>query len=529
MGILGWVVCPAQCLPSGVALLQPCGIRLLRSFPVRKMKSSLVSSPAQARQIREQLKSPEDDLSYELGKAVQELPPLYLQLLAGTISLLTLSAITWATFSQVDEVAVAPGKLVPAVQVRPVRSLTQGMIRAVTVKEGDQVDKGEILIERDVALPQAEIDRLENVAALIRQDLPRLEQEVRERAATRTDLYDQRLNSRQQEYGQLQAGAIAEANRQAAAIDAAKIQLARLQANLVNAKKNLANARENLSNAQIQERALRTLADAKNGAVPRLAYVEAQDKVVSARDNVVSISDKVVSLESDIAVQQQEINQATQAYQAAQTAVARVQSENQSQVLELESEHQNETLARSGDRSEILTQLNQRREELTTVAGQLAAVRKQRDLEMVKAPVAGIIYRVEATRGPVQPGEELLSILPQGEELLLEVNVLNQDVGFVSKGMRAKVKLAAFPFQEFGTVDGSVVQISPNAIVDKDLGLVFPTKVRLKKTSIKTLNREVKLVPGMAATGEIVTRKKSILTFLIEPITRRFSQAFSVR
>ncbi|MEW5860915.1 MAG: hemolysin D, partial [Cyanobacteriota bacterium] len=71
--------------------------------------------------------------------------------------------------------------------------------------------------------------------------------------------------------------------------------------------------------------------------------------------------------------------------------------------------------------------------------------------------------------------------------------------------------------------------VSPNAIADKELGLVFPTRIKLKQHSIQVQNQKVAFTPGMAATGEIVTRKKTILTFLIEPVTRRFSEAFSVR
>nr|WP_204105137.1 hypothetical protein [Spirulina major] len=95
--------------------------------------------------------------------------------------------------------------------------------------------------------------------------------------------------------------------------------------------------------------------------------------------------------------------------------------------------------------------------------------------------------------------------------------------------MKVKVKMATFPFQEFGTFDGKVVNISPNAITDEQLGLVFPTRINLFQYSKMVRGQEVVFTPGMAATVEIVTRQKSILTFLIEPITRRFNQVFSVR
>ncbi|MDJ0712669.1 MAG: HlyD family efflux transporter periplasmic adaptor subunit [Prochloraceae cyanobacterium] len=498
------------------------------------MKYSLIASPTQARQTKEQFANPEDYLSSELGRAVQELPPLYTRLLAASLSLLVFGAISWAHFSKVEEVAVAQGELIASVQVRPVRALGEGAITEVKVSEGDFVTKKEILIERDPTLKQAEVDRLAQSARLIREDLARLEAERTGNIIAGTALQDQLLAARLQDFKARYAAARAEANRQLAVINAAKIRLDRLQENLVNAKTNLAYARTSLAKAEIifrktqarleiarkTEQALETLLEP--GAIAKLQYLAAQDRVIQTeadltkaedeitrtRDKITEIQDKITSLEKDIAIQEEEIRQAEQAYQAARNRSARLESERQ---------------------SEILTQLTKRREELTTVEGQLKEARKRHEGETIKAPLAGTVYNVKATQGPVQPGEDLLSILPEGEELLLEVKVLNRDIGFIREGMRAKVKMATFPFQEFGTVDGTVVKISPNAIKDEKLGLVFPTRIKLHQNSLQVRGREVRFTPGMVATGEIVTRRKSILTFLIEPVTRRFSEAFSVR
>jgi len=352
--------------------------------------------------------------------------------------------------------------------------------------------------------------------------------------STGTVIQDELLKSRLRDYQARQGAAEAEASRQRSLIDQARVRLIRLQDNLVNARTSVANAKTNLFNArsisskveenleiaQSREKNLRTLITP--GAVPRVDYLEArerltraqtditraQDEVINAQNRLTEAEDKVTSLEKDISAQDQEIRQAQQAYQAARNQAQRVVSERQ---------------------SEILTEMNKRKEELTNVAGQLEQAKKQTDGETIKAPVAGTIYKIKATKGPVQSGEELLSILPEGEEMLLEVKVLNRDIGFIRKGMRAKVKMATFPFQEFGTIEGEVVQVSPNATVDKELGLVFPTRIKLNQHFVNVRGQNVTFTPGMAASGEIVTRKKSILTFIMEPVTRRFSEAFSVR
>ncbi|MFM6012283.1 MAG: HlyD family efflux transporter periplasmic adaptor subunit [Dolichospermum sp.] len=498
------------------------------------MKFSLVANAVQARQTKERFAKPEEKLSYELGKAVQELPPLYTRLLAGTISVIVLGTIFWAHFSEIDEVATATGELIASSQVRPVTALGNGSILAVKVKEGDRVTKDQILIQRDPNFQQTDVNRLAKSSKLIEDDLQRLQAERSGEKTAGTIIQDELLNSRLLDYKAKQAAAESEAKRQQSIMNQAQVRLSRLQENLANAKITFSNVQKNLENtknlrsmldsnlqiAQQREENLRTLF--QPGALPRVDYLEAQerlnraktemirsaDEITRIENNLTEAKDKITSLEKDIAAQIQEINQAKQTYQTARNQSIRLTSERQ---------------------SEILTQINKRQEELTTVAGQLEQAKKQKDGETIKAPVAGTIYKIKATKGPVQSGEELLSILPEGEEMLLEVKVLNRDIGFINQGMKAKIKIATFPFQEFGVVEGEVLQISPNATIDKELGLVFPTRIKLSKHSLNVRGKEVEFNPGMVANAEIVTRKKSVLTFILEPITRRFSEAFSVR
>jgi HlyD family secretion protein len=449
---------------------------------------------AKARQTRQQFVSPEDYLSYELGKAVRELPPLYTRLVAGSMTALVLGGITWAHFSMVDEVAVTQGELVPDQQVRPVRSLEGGIIREIRVEDGDMVEQGDVLIEQDPSVSDAEVARLEEAADLIRQDIARLEAESRGEASTGSASQDRLLDARQADFASRLAAAQADADRQQAAIAENQARLSRLQTNLDSAYDTLALAQE-------REESLRDLS--ADGAVARFDYLEAQDRLIQAQD-------QVASLQREIEAQREAIRQAENAYQVAQRTVENLATQRQ---------------------SDVLTQLNRRQEELANVEGQLEIATRQRDRELIRAPIDGRIYNIQATlgAGTVEPGQELLSILPEGENLVLSVKVLNRDIGFIEEGMRAKVKLASFPFQEFGTIDGVVTQISPNATMDENLGLVYTATIELGRTTVPVRGEDVELVPGMVATADIVTRQRSILTFLLEPITRRFDEAFSVR
>lgn len=490
------------------------------------MKISLSSSPAQSQQVKQRLANPDDSLSYELGKAVQELPPLYTRLLTGTICFLVFGTIGWAHFSQVDEVATANGKLIPSTEVRPLRALSVGSITAIKVKAGDTVKKGDVLIEIDPGATETSVDSLEKEAKKIQEDITRLEAESQGQSTAGNTEQNQLQIARQQEFRDKQAAAVAEANRQVATVNEAQNRLERFRENLTSAYTTLKNAQsskvdaeKSLAIAKEREQRLSTLEN--TGAVPHLELLnarqqiaQASQQVTSAANQITDAQNQIVTLSKEVDAQNDRIQQAQQAYQGARSTAQGLAPQRQ---------------------GEILTQLKQRREELTKKLGEIDVAKKQKkDRETVNAPFDGTIYDVKATQGPIQQGEDLLRVSPKDQNLVLEIKVLNRDIGFIHTGQKAKVKLATFPYQEFGVIEGEVIDISPDAIVEKDengrdSGPVFPAKIHLSKTMIPVRGREVELTPGMAATADIVTRKKSILDFIIEPITRRFSEAFEVR
>lgn len=434
----------------------------------------------QRQQTKQQFADVQGYLNYELGNAVRRLPPLYTRLLASSICVLVGSVIAWSALSKVDEVATASGQVIPSSQVQPMRSLASGLLREIKVTEGKHVQKGDVLVQLDPTISEAEVQRLEKLAAFNRADLTRLDAERGGTTQTGSELQNQLLASRLQEYRDRKAAAEADANRQMSLIKTAQVQLSRLQSDLAYASK--------------KEQAYQALVGA--GAVPRFDYFDAQNKVIA--------------LQKEGTAQMQAIQQAQEAYQAAQWNAKRLESERQ---------------------SEILTQINKQHQELADLEGKLSQAKEQRNQNTIRASVSGTVYNIQVvkTGATVQPGQDLLSIVPDGEELVLEAKVQNQDIGFVRSGMHTKVKLATFPYQEFGMLEGAVISVSPNAVNEKDVGLVFPVRVRLKQRSLRVRGQEVQITPGMAASAEVVTRQKTILSFILEPLTASWDRAFSVR
>ncbi|MBF2027944.1 MAG: HlyD family type I secretion periplasmic adaptor subunit [Oscillatoriales cyanobacterium C42_A2020_001] len=441
---------------------------------------SVTTTSVQREQTKYQFANPQAYLNYELGNAVRRLPPIYMRLLGFGICTLVVSTIAWAALSKVDEVATANGQVVPASQIKPMRSLATGMLREIKVKEGMLVKKGDILLELDPTVSQSEVARLEKLAQQNRAALARLEAERNGKVQAGSVLQNDLLEARLKEFRDRQSAAIADANRQLGIIKASQVKKTQLESELAHTSHKL--------------QAMGTLASA--GAVPRFDYLDLQNKVDS--------------LQKQIAIQVQEIEQAQQAHQAAQKNTTRLESERQ---------------------TEILTHIDKQQQELTDLEGKLSQAKEQHKQSIIRASVTGTVYdiKVAKTGATVQAGDELLSIVPQGETLIVEAKVQNRDIGFIKRGMHTKVKLETFPYQEFGMVEGTVDQISPNAVPDKDLGMVFPVAVKLQQQAVRVKGREVPLSPGMTSTTEIVTRQKTVLSFLLEPITASMDRAFSVR
>lgn len=409
------------------------------------MKPPISSSPVQTRQTKEEFAKPGAYLDYELGKAVQELPPLYTRLVAGSLSLAVFGAIAWAALSKVDEVAVATGKVLAGEQeVQPVRSLSSGTIKYINeakLREGQQVQKGEILIALDSTAPQVDIETLESQAQLKRQDLQRAT-----KAADESHKAD--MNKAQIEYERLG---------------------------------------NNLEFAKLKERKECPFFPGVYQELPGAYREKCKDA-------------------------QNQLNNANKFFEAQKQEIKKLKEDY---------------------KTGSLSELSKREEELRSVEGRLKQANNQLRNQNITAPIDGEVYniKVNLSQGTVQSGEELLSIAPVNQiwqKPVIEVDLPAQYQGFINRGMRAKVKLDTLPYRQFGTVDGTVIYISPNTVSRNNLGKqVFPTRIRLKASSLRVGQEYKTITPGTPVTGEIVMREKSVLSLLLDPLARQVDDVFS--
>jgi len=145
---------------------------------------------------------------------------------------------------------------------------------------------------------------------------------------------------------------------------------------------------------------------------------------------------------------------------------------------------------------------------------------EREQLKIVRSPVDGTVQQLATyTLGAVlQPTQQLMVIVPNKDVQLAEVKILNKDIGFIREGQNVTVKIDAFPYTRYGTIEGEVVSISRDSTQDEQLGLVFLGQIALKKKNLFVEGEKIELTPGLSVTTEIKTEKRRIIDYLLSPI-----------
>lgn len=150
----------------------------------------------------------------------------------------------------------------------------------------------------------------------------------------------------------------------------------------------------------------------------------------------------------------------------------------------------------------------------------LSHLQKKQQLKKVRSPITGTVQQISThTLGSVlQPSQGVMIIVPDNQDNIAEVNLLNKDIGFVHLGQKAMIKIDAFPYTRYGTIEGKVINIAKDAVQHDQLGLVYPATIRLNRQTIKNSQREYRLIPGMSLTAEIITEQRRVIDYILSPI-----------
>ncbi|WP_432287691.1 HlyD family type I secretion periplasmic adaptor subunit [Aminobacter sp. BA135] len=420
-------------------------------------------------------------------------------------------ALTWSWFGRVETTASIQGKIVPVGKVQVIEPLIAGRVKAIHVRAGDHVEAGDKLIELDPAEQVAERQKLAGGLAAAEVSAARLKAII---AAVANGTEAQ------------QASFVAPSD---APLPTVELQLAQMRQSLAAYQAEQASFEADIAQKQVEiEQGRYTLAERR--------------KLVSLSGERLGI---YMELEKrGVGVKSETIN----ARQSEQDQLMAVVSEN-GRLAELEATVKSLT-ARKRERRE--TYLDRMTSELIEVDRTIGILRQDlakaelfERASILMAPVAGRVQQVEVgTLGDVvQSGQQLMVVVPDGTALEIEAMLLNKDKGFVREGQDARIKLEAFPFTRYGTLNGKVATVSNDAIpigasVSAGSGgaaqgaagpLVFPVRIALDQSSIRADGQDVPLTPGMSVTAEIKTGSRRVLQFLLDPLMEMKDEAFHER
>jgi HlyD family secretion protein len=423
--------------------------------------------------------------------ALQEEPPSPLpRFVLWTVLALVGALSIWACVGKLDVVAVAEGRFVPRSQLRIVQPAEGGVMRELLVKEGERVRAEQVLARMDVRAAEADAAAARNEAALKRLQLRRIDAEL---AGT---TLEPRPGDPQNLHAQIEAQRAARAHAHEAGLAEQRTVIARARREMQAAQETHAKLAGALPMLIEQQQAFEKLA--RDGYAGKLMAAQRSRERLEA--------------EQDLRAQEHRVEGARAAIEQGERRIAQIAAAYRAQL--------------QGERVETETQLVRLEQELEKLG------HRQRLAEL-RAPADGVVKDL-ATHTPgavLAPGTVLMTLVPEGEALVAEVWLANQDAGFVSGGQSAKLKVATFPFQKYGMLDARVLRISadsserPGEAAKAAGGYAYRAQLEPLAQELRLGEVRHALLPGMQLTAEIKLGERTVLEYLLSPIRKVAAEA----
>jgi adhesin transport system membrane fusion protein len=414
-----------------------------------------------------------------------------MRLMVWVAAALLLSALAWAQFAVLEEVTTGEGKAIPSSKVQVIQNLEGGIVTEIFVREGQVVDKGDTLLRLDDTRfvsnrGESEVDRLtltaqvERLAAEAEGRPLALPSEVIANApqvtADELALYEsrqRRLHSEQRTLNE---------------------QLRQKTQELAEFRSKQEQFRSSL--ALLQQELDMSAPLVGSGAVSPVEILRLKRNAVEVRGSM---------------------NANTLAIPRAEAAINEIKSRVQ------ESEF--------AFRSEASRELNEKRSDLARISATRIAIDDRVSRTTVVSPVRGIVktLKVNTIGGVVQPGSDLLEIVPLEDNLLIEAKVRPQDVAFLHPGQKAMVKFSAYDYTLYGGLPARLELIGADTTTDDKGNSFYLIQVRTDKNHLGNDNHPMLIIPGMIATVDIITGEKSVMDYLLKPVLKARAEAMRER
>jgi len=420
---------------------------------------------------------------------VTETPPSPVgRMVLWTIIVFLIVGMVWLFVGEVDEVAVARGKITPTGSVKVVQSGNKGIVKEILVEEGQNVKKGDVLVVLDTTKTQADVDALKKQVAFYTMTVDRLQAEMNDEPfiVELNDLLDPKDISAQK--------TLYESRRVKLNSDKSRIEsiIAQQSASIASSRATQEKYNALLAVAQEKESKLNELF--KSDAVSYFQLLEARQTRVDYQKSSEAMVEEILKAE-------------------AQLAEARTQLANVINTY----------------KQETMTQLVEAKRQLDSYQEELRKANQTNEQSVITAPDTGEVdgLSIFTIGGVVAEGQTLMNIVPEGAKMEVESYVDNKDIGFIRVGQDAEVKVETFNFQKFGMLDAEVSDISADATEDER------NKEKDKKykviLSLENDTSGMDLQPGMNVTAEIKIKKKRIVDFFLDPFRQYMDEALRER
>jgi adhesin transport system membrane fusion protein len=391
----------------------------------------------------------------------------------------------WAALAPVDEITRGQGRVIPSSKVQVIQAAAPATLSELLVRGGERVHKGQLLARLEDPQSSSELGQIQAETESLQARADRLQAEANggtidctgPECSNEKALRAARQSALQSKVAGLDA--TAEQHRREAAEAAATVS----------------SLQRSLGLAQKQVSMLEPLAS-KN-IVP-------QTELLDARREVIDLQGRIAA--------------AREQQSRAQAAVR----EAQAQASEATATFRQDAL---DEHSQVTTKIAVNEQSLRGAEGKL-------NRNELRSPVDGVVNDVQVTTigGFVQAGQKVMEVVPLGDKLLVETRVKPRDIAFIKVGDKALVKVTAYDFSIYGGLEGRVVQVSADSIYDEvEKEAYFNVIVETDRNYLTFEGRELPITPGMMCDTEIITGRKSVLTYLLKPVLKARSDALRER
>ncbi|HJU76878.1 MAG TPA: HlyD family type I secretion periplasmic adaptor subunit [Sphingomicrobium sp.] len=383
----------------------------------------------------------------------------------------------WASLAQVDEVTRGEGKVIPSSKLQVITASEPATVAEILVKSGQQVKGGQLLARLDS--PESRQVQAETESLQARVSRLTAEGTGQQLECTGADCEGERALRQMRE-------------------SAVRSRVSAAQASADQHRREAAEAAATINSLS---RSLKLAQDNVNRLEPLAA------KHIVPQTDLANAQREVVDLQGRIAAAREQQGRAMAAVRESQAQAAQANYEFRQSALD--------------ERSQVAAKIAVNQESLRGARG--------REL---RSPVDGVVNDVQVTTVGqfVQPGQKIMEVVPLGDKLLVETRVKPSDIAFIKVGDRALVKVTAYDFSIYGGLDGRVVQVSADSIYDEnERQAYFTVIVETDKSYLMSSGHRLPINPGMMTDTQIITGRKSVLSYLLKPVLKARSEALRER